>query len=129
MRGKALSSRMTEVDSIDSYLHGKDPAAIKLFHRFQRLVERCGPSEPAPRRTIVYWKRKRIFAGAYIERSRLELNIDLLREAEHPCVLAAFPTTKRVVTHRLRITDPSQLDDSVAALLTEAYEDVGPGTR
>ena len=120
---------MTDLDSIESYLQGKDPGAIKLFQRFQQLVESCGKSEPAPRRTIVYWKRKRIFAGAYIERGRLELNIDLLREAEHPCVLAAFPTTKRVITHRLRITDSSQLDDSVAALLAEAYEDVGPGTR
>ena len=92
---------MTDLDRLESYLDGKDPAAIELFHRFQQLVERCGVSEPAPRRTIVYWKRKRIFAGAYIERGRLELNIDLLREAEHPCVLAAFPTTKRVITHRL----------------------------
>jgi hypothetical protein len=119
---------LTDLDSVESYLHGKDPAAIDLFHRFQQLVERCGPSEPAPRRTIVYWKRKRIFAGAYIERGRLELNIDLVREVEHPCLLAAFPTTKRVITHRLRITDPSQLDHSVAELLAEAYKDVGPGT-
>ena len=120
---------MTELDSIESYLQGKDPDAVKLFRRFQHLVERCGASEPAPRQTIVYWKRKRVFAGAYIERGRLELNVDLLREAEHPCLLAAFPTTKRVITHRLRITDPRQLDDSVAALLAEAYNDVGPGTR
>jgi len=45
---------VTELESIDSYLDGKDPAAIKLFHRFQHLVERCGASEPALRRTIVY---------------------------------------------------------------------------
>ena len=120
---------MTDPESIDTYLLGKNPDAVELFRRFQDLVERCGASEPAPRRTIVYWKRKRIFAGAYIERGRLELNIDLLREAEHPCVLAAFPTTKRVITHRLRITDSSQLDDSVGALVAEAYRDVGPGTR
>jgi hypothetical protein len=120
---------MTELESIDSYLDGKDSVAVKLFRRFQKLVERCGPSEPAPRRTIVYWKRRRIFAGAYIERGRLELNIDLLREAEHHCLIAAFPTTKRVITHRLRITDSSQLDDSVGALVAEAYRDVGPGTR
>jgi hypothetical protein len=77
----------------------------------------------------VYWKRKRVFAGAYLERGRLELNIDLLREAQHPRLLAAFPTTKRVVTHRLRIADAAQLDDAVAALVAEAYRDVGPGTR
>jgi len=115
--------------NIESYLEGKDPAAVALFRRFQKLVERCGASDPAPSRTIVYWRRRRIFAGAYIERRRLELNIDLLREAEHPCLLTAFHTTKRVITHRLRITELDQLDQSVATLVAEAYQDVGPGTR
>ena len=120
---------MANLDSVEAYLDGKDPDAVALFRRFETLVDRCGQSEPAPRSSIVYWKLSRVFAGAYIERRRLELNIDLLREAEHPCLIAAFHTTKRVVTHRLRITDAAQLDDSIAALLAEAYEDVGPGTR
>jgi hypothetical protein len=77
----------------------------------------------------MYWKRGRVFAGAYIERRRLELNIDLLRQAEHPMLLTAFPTTKRVITHRLRVTDEAQLDDPLAALVAEAYEEVGPRTR
>ena len=120
---------VTELESIDAYLDGKEPSAVDLFRSFQGLVETCGVSEAAPRRTIVYWKRKRVFAGAYIERGRLELNIDLLREAQHPCLLAAFHSTKRVVTHRLRVTGIRQLDDSIAALVAEAYADVGPGTR
>ena len=120
---------MAELESVEAYLEGKDSAAVELFRRFQELVERCGPSEAAPRSSIVYWKRKRVFAGAFIERRRLELNIDLQREAEHPALIAAFHTTKRVVTHRVRITDEAQLDDSVATLLAEAYEEVGPGTR
>jgi hypothetical protein len=120
---------VAELASVDAYLEGKDADAIALFRRFQELVERCGPSEPAPRSSIVYWKRKRIFVGAYIERRRLELNVDLLREADHPCLLAAFPHTKRVITHRLRITEPEQLDDALAALVAESYEEVGPGTR
>jgi len=120
---------VADLDGVAAYLEGKDPDAVALFRRFEKLVGRCGPSEAAPRSSIVYWKRRRVFAGAYIERRRLELNIDLLREAEHPCLIAAFHTTKRVITHRLRITDANQLDDSVAALLAEAYEDVGPGTR
>ena len=120
---------MANLDSVEAYLEGKDPGAVELFRRFEQLVESCGPSEAAPRSSIVYWKRTRVFAGAYIERGRLELNIDLLRSAEHPCLLAAFPTTKRVITHRLRITEAAQLDDSVLALLGEAYADVGPGTR
>lgn len=120
---------MADLDSVEAYLEGKHPDGVELFHQFERLVEHAGSSEPAPHPSIVYWKRNRVFAGAYIERRRLELNIDLLREAEHPCLIAAFHTTKRVITHRLRITDAAQLDDSIAALLVEAYEDVGPGTR
>jgi len=120
---------VTELASVDAYLKGKDAAAVKLFRVFEQMIERCGSSEPAPRSSIVYWKRKRVWAGAYIERERLELNIDLLREAEHPCGIAAFNTTKRVITHRLRITERDQLDESIQALLQEAYDDVGPGTR
>jgi hypothetical protein len=100
-----------------------------LFARFRELVEACGPSEEVERTTIVYWRRERIFAGAFVKSGRLELNIDLLRTAAHPCCFAAFNTTKRVVTHRLRIEDAAQLDESIAALLREAYADVGPGTR
>ena len=115
--------------SLEAYLEGKNAGAVEMFRRFAALVEDCGPSEVAPRSSVVYWKRQRVFAGAFIHGRRLELNIDLLREAPHPCLLAAFHTTKRVITHRLRITDPEQLDESIAALLREAYDDVGPGTR
>ena len=120
---------MAELASVEAYLGDKDARAVELFDRFQQLVEACGPSDVAPRSSIVYWRRERVFAGAYVNGRRLELNIDLLRKADHPCLLAAFHTTKRVVTHRLRITDADQLDDSIAALLHEAYEEVGPGTR
>jgi hypothetical protein len=120
---------MTALASVDAYLAGKSPDAVELFRLFERLVERCGPSKATPRSSIVYWKRKRVFAGAFVDGRRLELNVDLLREAKHPCLLAVFPTTKRVFTHRLRVTDAAQLDEQLSALLQEAYDDVGPGTR
>jgi len=120
---------MADLPSVEAYLEGKAPEGVELFRRFEELVERCGPSRATPHPSIVYWRRERIFVGAYIERRRLELNVDLLREAEHPFLLAAFPHTKRVITHRLRITEPEQLDDALAALVAESYEEVGPGTR
>jgi hypothetical protein len=68
--------------------------------------------------------RRRLHPGR-----RLELDIDLLRAAKHPCLLAVFPHTKKVFTHRLRVTDASQLGPEIEALVQEAYDDVGPGTR
>jgi hypothetical protein len=118
---------VADLESVGAYLEGKSSEGVALFRRCEELVERCGPSEPAPRSSVVYWSAS--FAGAFVERGRLELNIDLLRQVEHPCLLAAFDATKRVVTHGLRVTDAVELDDSIVALLAEAYEDVGPGTR
>jgi hypothetical protein len=115
--------------TVDDYLDGKNEQAVALFRRFAEMADACGPSEVAPRTSIVYWRRNRIWAGAFLHGRKLELNIDLLRPVEHPLNLAVFGTTKRVVTHRLRVTDPAQLDESIAVLLREAYDTVGPGTR
>jgi hypothetical protein len=116
--------------TVDEYLASvPNEDAVAMFHRFAEIVQGCGASEVSPRRTIVFWKRKRVFVGAFIQGRRLELNIDLLRRADHPCLHSASHTTKRVVTHRLRITHADQLDAALAALVAEAYDDVGPGTR
>jgi hypothetical protein len=117
------------VATVEDFLDDKNADGVRLFRRFQNLAERCGPSTIDVKRTIVWWKRKRIFAGANVNGRRLDVVIDLLRSAEHPLLLVAFPTTKKVVSHRLRFTDAKQLDDSILALLREAYADVGPGTR
>jgi hypothetical protein len=105
--------------TVDEYLADKKPEAVELFHRFAALVEACGPSEVAPRKSIVYWKRERIWAGAFCNGKKLELNIDLLREVDHPRNLAVIPHTKQVLTHRMRITELDQLDDSIAAVVSE----------
>jgi hypothetical protein len=115
--------------TVDDYLVGKSPDAVALFRRFAELCDACGPSEVTPRTSIVYWKRDRIWAGAFCNGRKLELNIDLLRPVEHPRNVSVFATTKRVVTHRLRISEPRELDESIAVLLREAYDTVGPGTR
>ncbi len=115
--------------TVEEFLEGKNADGVRLFRRFHALVEACGPCGPSPSRTVVYFRRTRVFAGGFVNGRRLEIVIDLLRTAEHPLLLAAFPTTKKVVSHRLRIEDESQLDESIAALLAEAYEDVGPGAR
>jgi hypothetical protein len=115
--------------TLDEYLHDKNAQAVALFERFAELVDACGESELVVRKSIVYWRRSRIWAGAFCNGRRLELNIDLLREVDHPLTLAVVPHTARVLTHRLRVTGSEQLDASLAALLHEAYETVGPGTR
>ena len=116
-------------DHVNAFLAGKNAVAVDLFRRFQELVDACGSAEAVVRKTAVYWRRTRIFAGGFVNGRRLEIVLDLLREVEHPCLLGRFASTKKVWSHRLRISDAGQLDESIAALIREAYEEVGRGTR
>lgn len=115
--------------AVDEYLEGKNAHGEALFREFHRLVDACGPSEPSVSKTVVYFRRNRIFAGAFVRGRALEIVIDLLRPVEHARSIGSFASTKRVVTNRLRIRETEELDDSILALLREAYDEVGPGTR
>ncbi|MGG7507306.1 DUF5655 domain-containing protein [Plantibacter sp. YIM 135249] len=115
--------------TLEEFLSGEPQGAVAMFRGFRDLVLAAGESEERVHPTEVAWARRRVFAAAFLKSGRLEIAIDLLREASHPLLLQAFPTTKKVVTHRLTISDPDQLDDSIAALLDEAWATVGPGTR
>jgi len=115
--------------AIDDFLQGKHPEAVRLFRKFEQLVQACGPSQEYVLRTVVYFKRRRVFAGAFIRGKRLELILELLRTASHPQLITSYRGTKKVMTHRLRISNESELDAALADLIRESYETVGPGTR
>lgn len=115
--------------TLEEFLRDEPQEAVALFRAFRELVLAAGDSEERVHPSEVAWARKRVFAAAFLKSCRLEIAIDLLREVQHPRLLQAFPTTKRVTTHRLTITDPEHLDDSIARLLDEAWATVGPGTR
>ncbi|QNG21269.1 hypothetical protein G4H71_01280 [Rhodococcus triatomae] len=116
--------------TLDGYLADQDPDAVRRLLTFRTMVTDLGDDiEERVHRTEVAWARTRVFAAAFIYSSRLEVAVDLLRRVHHPQLRDAFPTTQKVVTHRLTITEDEQLDDVLAGMLAEAYESVGPGTR
>lgn len=114
--------------TVDEFLADKKPEPAELFWEFRDRVLTLGPLDERVHATEVAWARSRVFAAAFIVASRLEVAIDLLRPVAHPRLIDSFPTTKTVVTHRLSFTAADQIDDTVDALLAEAYETVGPGT-
>lgn len=115
---------------VEAFLAGKREGAVEMFRAYRDLVLAAGDDiEERVHRTEVAWARKRTFTTAFFLAGRLELAIDLLRPIEHPRLLQSFPTTQKVVTSRLSIIALDQLDESIAALVDEAYATVGPGTR
>lgn len=115
--------------TVARYLSDKKPEPVRLFRQFEKMVKACGPSKTEAHKSVVYWKGKRVFAGAFVTSRRLEIVIDLRRRAPHPTLRVAWNTTLKVVTHRMKIERAEELDESIGCLLCEAYVTVGPGTR
>lgn len=102
---------------------------VALLTAFCDRVRRIPEVREEVHRSLVQWRRSRIFASAYVKSHWLEVSIDLLREAQHPELRRSFASTKRVTTHHLTFRSIDQLDAALDDLLREAAETVGPGTR
>jgi hypothetical protein len=117
-------------EEVRSYLAGRDPEATALFMAFRAAAIAAGPGvNEKVSRTMVAWKRLRMFATAYVNGRYLECSIDLLQAVEHRHLKAAFPTTRKVVTNRFTLEPGEEVDARMQAWLREAFADVGPGTR
>jgi Domain of unknown function (DUF5655) len=106
------------------------PRARALYERFVELVASCGPYDVAPAKTRI----------AFLARVRFA-NVTSLSEKGMSCTFALpeplagprFAKVAEVVpgwwVHRLRITDPAELDDEVRAWLRESYRRMGMQER
>lgn len=111
------------------HVQGMPPGDIALLEAYRALVMALPDVDMRVHRTEITFARKRSFTACFIMSHRLELAIHLLRRVEHPRCIHAGKTTRQVWTHRLTLRGPQDLDDGLRALVHEAWETVGPGTR
>ena len=104
-------------------------ADVAMINRVREILEPLADVSESVTRTQIAWKRARTFISGYIKSHYFEIAIDLVRTADHPRLKAAFPTSKRVITHRFTIHTLDELDESIASLIHEAWKTVGPGFR
>jgi hypothetical protein len=116
----------TTWDEFSADLRDDDVQRLAAFRAFCTALP--GVTEEV-HRTELRYRVARTFAVGFLLAHRLELAIDLPERVEHPRLLVAFPTTKRVVTHRLSLPGLDDFDDTVKALLQRAHDEVGPGFR
>lgn len=113
----------------DEFSAGFSDDDLALVERWREIAGAFDDGHEQIHRTEIRFVRDRHYASAFVKSHRLEIAVDLLRQAPHPLLLKAFRTTRRVITHRLTIERLEQLDASIEELVAEAYETVGPGTR
>jgi len=106
------------------------PRASALYGRFEEMIAACGEYHVAPAKTRIAFMGRVRFAG-----------ITSLSERGMTCAFALpfrlksrrFAKVEEVVPgwwiHRLRITEPGQLDEEVQAWLKESYRLMGMQER
>jgi Domain of unknown function (DUF5655) len=124
--GTLISMAASTWEELTAELDDEDLALLTAFGTAVRAMPEV--TEKVSRTEVAYLV-KRQFTSGYIRNHYLEIAVHLTREADHPLLRARFPTTTKVTTHRLTLTRPDQIDDALLALVDEARETVGPGTR
>ena len=102
---------------------------LALFSVYRDFCRGLPGVEEEVHRTQVQYRRERIFTSAYMKSHYLEVGVELLREASHPKLRTAFPTSKHVTMHRITLRAPDEFDGALCALIEEARDTVGPGLR
>lgn len=111
--------------SLETYLDGKLRDGAALFRNFASLAQACGDDvTTSVSRTGVDFKRTRTFARGFVQRRQLGIEIDLLRQVEHPCLKESVLTADNVYCHKLQVSSTGELY-TIVDLLHEAYETVG----
>jgi hypothetical protein len=119
---------MTEEWTVERKLAEGDDAGRELYAMFVELLDRCGSYTVHPAKSTITFKgSRRGFAGAHPKHGRLVGYLDLQRLLTgDPRIVSGQPYTKRLFVHHFRVTEPTQLDDTFARWVQEAYA-VGNG--
>ena len=106
---------------LDDLFANKPELIRKLFDRFRRMVEACGPVKVLAYRDRAGFMVRVRFAGAVPNARWLDIGLWLPRRVEHSRFRKIETIYPEVHTHVLRITRPEELDDVVAGWVKEAY--------
>ncbi len=107
---------------LDDVFAKSEPFVRGLFEAVREAIEEIGPvSVQAYRGSAAFLVRVR-FASATPRRRWLNVGVWLRRRLESPRFTKVETLTPSDHVHRLKLTDPSEIDDELRALLAEAYE-------
>lgn len=106
------------------------PRARKLYDRFEEMIAACGEYHVGPAKTRIAFLGRVRFAGIT---NLTEKGMTCAFALPHPLESARFIKVDEVApgwwVHRLRVTDPEQLDDQLQTWLRESYRLMGMQER
>lgn len=113
--------------NVEDHLRDKPQHVVSLYEAFVELVGRCGPFTYSVTKTAIVFKgTRRGFAGCVLGNRGLRGYLDLQREVADERISSVAPYTKRLFVHHFRVQAPTELDETFAGWVSEAYA-VGRG--
>ena len=101
----------------------------KAFSVLTGVLDRLGPHELVPVKTMILLSATANFGGVVVRRGSLDLGFFLTRRLQHPRVNKVERLSPRKFAHHVHLSGPAEVDQEVVAWLTEAYVDCVIGGR
>jgi hypothetical protein len=109
-----------QVVSVEQHFEGRPPALRAVFDAFVAAAQTNGPLTVNATKSRITLQVRMRFAGVEPRRDHLRTHVILTRQIDHPR-LTVEHLEPRYYVHRLRLTEPADVDDQLAAWLAEAY--------
>jgi len=107
---------------LDEHFTGKPAGIRELYEAWLVFVERNGgPITVVPQKTRIGFQARARFASVMIRRGWIDCSLWLNHAAKHPLFTPVKRETEREFVYTFRLTDKSQLDKELAALVKDAY--------
>jgi hypothetical protein len=107
---------------LDEHFRNKDARVRKLFDAWVAFVRQFGEVTVIPQKTRISFQVRVRFAGAVIRRNWVECAFWLKRAVKDERFQRVEKITVRDHIYYFRLTDESQLDETMKEYLREAYE-------
>lgn len=109
-------------DLVASQYSGPKAGLKPIYDALIKCAEACGAIEVSPKKAYVSLRRSKQFALIQPStKTRVDLGLNI-KDMEPTEKLEASGSFNAMVSHRVRLTDVSQVDDEVKAWLQAAYD-------
>lgn len=116
--------------TLDDWKSEMGPVARALYDRFEAMVAACGEYHVAPAKTRIAFMAKVRFAGiTSLSERGMTCAFSLPEAVASPRLAAVAEVAPGWWMHRLRITEPEQLDEEVQGWIRDSYRLMGMRER
>lgn len=116
--------------TIDDWKTRMGPRSRKLYDRFERMIASCGEYYVAPAKTRIAFMGRVRFAGiTSLSEAGMTCNFSLPYRVNSPRFVKVEEVVPGWWAHRLRITEPAQLDEEIQSWIRESYRLMGMQER